>query len=91
MAATVAEAIGALDDLDAVETVEAVEAVEAVEDRNLDIATKVSALIAKLTAILQMHSESGEALRREETTMSTSAFCVGFQETSKSITSLTKV
>jgi hypothetical protein len=61
VAATVAEAMGVEDAVDTVDTVEAVEP---------ETATKVSAAIAKLTAILQMHAESGNALRREETTMS---------------------
>ena len=79
VAATVAEgeaeAVGAVDAVDAVEAVEA------------EIATRVSAPIAKLTAILQMHAESGNALRREETTMSAFASSAGSQATSKSIAS----
>jgi len=79
VAATVAEAVGAVDALDVVEAVEA------------EIVTRVSAPIAKLTAILQMHAESGNTLRREETTMSAFASSVGFQATSKSIASHTNV
>jgi hypothetical protein len=54
---------------------------------------KVSALIAKLTAILQMHAESANARRREETTEMMSAFAAsaGSQATSKSIASPTNV
>jgi len=66
----------------AVGAVDAVEAVEVVE-----AATRVSAPIAKLTAILQMHAESENALRREETTMSAFASSAGFQATSKLIVS----
>jgi len=79
VAATVAEAMGAVDAVDAVEAVEA------------EIATRVSAPIAKLTAILQMHAESGNALRREQTMMSAFASSAGFQATSKSIASPTNV
>ena len=79
VAATVAEAVGAVD------------AVEAVE---VEIITRVSAPIAKLTAILQMHAESRNALRREETaeeTTSSFANSVGSQVTSKSIASPTNI
>jgi len=67
------------------------EAVGAVEAIDAEIATRVSAPIAKLTAILQMHAESENALRREETTMSAFASSAGFQATSKSIASPTNV
>jgi hypothetical protein len=56
VAATMAKAMGVVDVVDTVESVE------------LETATKVSAPIAKLTVIMQMHAESGNALRREETT-----------------------
>jgi len=92
VAATVAEAeveaVGAVDAVDAVGAVEAVEAVEA------EIVTRVSAPIAKLTAILQMHAESGNAFRREETAEeTTSAFATsaGSQVTSKLIASPTNI
>jgi len=89
VAATVAEAqaeaLGAVDVVDAVDVVETVEVVEA------EIAKRVSAPIAKLTAIQQMHAESGNALRREETTMSAFASSAGSQVTSKSIASPTNV
>jgi len=85
MATTMAEAVGAVDAVDSVGVVEAVEVVEA------GIATTVSAPIAKLTAILQMHADSEKALRREETTMSVFAASAGFQATSKSIASPTNV
>jgi hypothetical protein len=81
-----AKAVGAVDAVDAVEAVDAVNAVEAVE-----AATRVSAPIAKLTVILQMHAESENALRREETMMSAFASSVGFQATSMSIVSPTNV
>jgi hypothetical protein len=55
--ATVAESEA--EAVDAEDTVDAVEVVE--------ITMRVSALIAKLTAILQMHAESGNVLKREET------------------------
>jgi len=83
VAATVAEA-----EVEAVGAVETVEAVEA------EIVTRVSAPIAKLTAIIQMHAESGKVLRREETAEeTTSAFATsaGSQVTSKSIASPTNV
>ena len=83
VAATVAEA-----EVEAVGAVETVEAVEA------EIVTRVSAPIAKLTAILQMHAESGNALRREETAEeTTSAFATsaGSQVTSKLIASPTNI
>ena len=89
VAATVAEAeaeaVGVADVVDAVDAVDMVEAVEP------ETATKVSAPIAKLTAILQMHAGSGNALRREETTMSAFASSAGSQVTSKSIASPTNV
>jgi len=84
VAATVVE-VEAEDAEDAVDAVDAVEAVEA------ESATRVSAPIAKLTAILQMHAESGNALRREETTMSTFACSAGSQATWKSTASPTNV
>jgi len=65
------------------------EAVGVVVAMEADIATRVSAPIEKLTAILQMHAESENALRREETTMSTFASSAGFQATAKSIASPT--
>jgi hypothetical protein len=89
VAATVAEAeaeaVGVVDAEDAVDVVEAVEP---------ETATKVSAPIAKLTAILQMHAGSGNAPRTEETTEeTTSAFAssAGSQVMSKSIASPTNV
>jgi hypothetical protein len=91
MAATVAEAVGAVDAVDAVDSVHAVEAVEAVEVVEAEIATRVSAPIAKLTATLQMHAESRNRLRREETTMSAFSSSAGSQATSKSIASPTNV
>ena len=58
--------------MDTVDTVDTVDTEEAVE---LETATKVSAPIAKVTAILPMHTGSGNAPRREETTeQTTSAF-----------------
>ena len=72
-------AVGAVDSVDAVDAVEA------------EIATSASAPIAKLTAILQMHAESGNVLRREETTISAFASSAGSQATSKSIASPTNV
>jgi len=80
VAATVAVAV--------VDTVDAVDTVEAVEPETVMI---VSAPIAKLTAILQMHAESGNVLRREETTMSAFVSSAGSQATSKSIVSPTNV
>jgi hypothetical protein len=56
-----------------------------------ETATKVSAPIAKLTAILQMHAESGNTLRREETPMSACVSSAGSQDMSKSIESPTYV
>jgi hypothetical protein len=82
VAVTVAEAVGVVDVVDAEDTVEVVEP---------ETATKVSAPTAKLTAILQMHAENANALRREETTetMSTFASSAGSQATSKLIASPT--
>jgi len=66
--------------------------VDAVDAEKAEIAmemgNRVSAPIAKLTAILQMHAENGNALRREETaekTMSAFATSAGSYATSKSI------
>jgi hypothetical protein len=80
-----AEAVGVEDAVDTVDTVDMVEAVELVT------VTKVSAPNPKLTTIRQMHAECGNALRREETTMSAFVSCVGSQATSKSIASPTNV
>jgi len=60
MTAPMAEALIAVDVVDVVDAVnaaEAVLAVEAVEAVDAAIATRVSAPIAKLTAILQMYAE----------------------------------
>jgi hypothetical protein len=75
--------------VDAEDTVDAVDAVNTVETVDPETVTKVSALIATLTAILQMHAESANARRREETTEMMSAFAsgAGSQATSKSIAS----
>jgi len=80
-----AKAIGAVDAVDAVDVMEMVEVVE------VEIVTRVSAPSAKLIAILQTHAESGNTLRREETTMSALASSAGSQVTSKSIASPTNV
>jgi hypothetical protein len=56
----------------------------------MDMGNRVSAPIAKLTAILQMHAENGNAIRREETAedmMSAFATSTGSQATSKWIAS----
>ena len=89
--ATVAEAeavgVGVVDAEDAEDAVNTVETVEP------ETVTKVSALIAQLTAILQMHAESANARRKEETTEMMSAFAssAGSQAMSKSIASPTNV
>ena len=54
-------------DVKAVAVMNTVDAVDAVEP---ETATKVSALIAKLTAIIQMQAENANALRMEETMIS---------------------
>jgi hypothetical protein len=82
-----AEAVG----VGVVDAEDAVDAVNTVETVDPEIVTKVSALIAILTAILQIHAESGNALRREETTMSAFASSAGSQATSKSTASPTNV
>jgi len=87
-------AVGMVDVVDAVDVEDAVDIVDTVEAVELETATKVSAPIAKLTAILQMHAGSGNAPRREETMEeTTSAFVssAGSQATSKSIASPTNV
>jgi len=83
-----AKAMGVVDAEDAVDVVDTVEAVEP------ETATKVSAPIAKLTAILQMYAGSRNAPRREETTektTSTFASSAGSQVMSKSFASPTNV
>jgi hypothetical protein len=57
-----AEAEDAVDAVNAVDTEKAVKAEIAT-----DMGNRVSAPIAKLTAILQMHTENRNALRRQET------------------------
>jgi len=64
MAATMAKVVGVV----VVVAEDAVDVVNTVETVDWETATTVSALIAKLTAILQMHAESANAPRREETT-----------------------
>jgi hypothetical protein len=95
MAATMteaeAEAVGVVDVVVAADAEDAVDTVDTVEAVELETATKVSAPIAKLAAVLQMHAESRNALRREETTMSKFVSSAGFQDTSKSIASPTSV
>ena len=84
-------AVGVVDAEEAEDAVHTVDTEEAVEP---ETATKVSAPIAKLTAILQMHAGSGNAPRREETAEeTTSAFAssAGSQVMSKSIASPTNV
>jgi len=87
-----AEAVG-MGVVDAEDAEDAVDAVNTVETVDPETATKVSALISKLTAMLQMHVESANARRREETTEMMSAFAssAGSQATSKSIASPTNV
>jgi hypothetical protein len=63
VAATVPEAMGMVDAEYMVAVVDTMDTVEAVEP---ETATKVCAPIATLTAILQMYTGSGNALRREE-------------------------
>ena len=77
--------------MDAVEAVDAVDAVDTVDMVDAEIAMKVSAPIAKLTARIQMHAESGNVLRREETTMSAFASSVGSHTMAKSIASPTNI
>ena len=98
MAATVAEAeaeavgmVDAEDMVDVEDTVDTVDMVDKEEAVELETAMKVSAPIAKLTAILQMHAESGNVLRREQTPMSAFVSSAGSQDTSKSIASPTNV
>jgi len=91
VAATLAEAdaVGMVDvehTVDAEHTVDTVDTEKAVE---LETATKVSAPIAKFPAILQMHTESRNALRREEILTNTFVSSAGSQDTSKSIASPT--
>jgi hypothetical protein len=76
---------------DAVDAVNAVDMEKAVKaETATDMGNSVSAPIAKLTAILQMHAEDGNALRRQETAeevMSTFTTSAGLQTISKSIVS----
>jgi len=93
-----AEAVGVVDAEDAEDAEDAVHTADTVEAVEPETAMKVSAPIAKLTAILQMHAGSGNAPRREETmeetteeTTSAFASSAGSQDMSKSITSPTNV
>jgi hypothetical protein len=72
-----------------VEPVAVVDAVDTVAAEELETATKVSARIAKLTIVLQMHAENTNALRGEETTMNAFASSAGSKATSRSIVSPT--
>jgi hypothetical protein len=92
-----AEAVGVVDmegTLDAHHAVDAVDMADTVEAVDLETCTKVSAPIAKLTAILQMHAGSRNEPRREETmkeTMGAFASVAGSQDMSKSIASPTNI
>jgi len=77
--------VDAVESVEAVDTVEAVEAVDAVEA--VEAATRVSAPIAKLSVILQLHTESENVLRRDETIMSAFDSSAGLKATSKWIAS----
>jgi len=68
----VGKAMGAVDTVAAVDVVEQVEA---------EIATRVSTPIAKLTAMLQMHTERGNVLRMKETMISRFVSSAGCQAT----------
>ena len=92
MAEAKGEALGVPGVVDVVDAMDMVEAVEP------ETATKVSAPIAKLTAILQMHAGSGNVLKREETMEETTqvtknafASIAGSQVMSKSIAYPTNV
>jgi hypothetical protein len=81
-------AMGVVDVMVPADAEDAVDTMKAVEP---ETAMKLSAPIAKLTAILQMHAESGNALRREETMMSRFVSSADSKDTSKSIASPTNV
>jgi len=78
MVATVAEAeavgVGMVDAEDGMDGMDALDTVNMVEIVDPETVTKVSAPIAKLTAILQMHAESATVRRREEMTEMMSEF-----------------
>jgi len=86
---TVTKAVGVVDPVDPVDPVDTVDTADTEQAAELEKATKVSAPIAQLTAILQMHAGSAYVLRREETTMSAFVSSVGSQDTSKLIVSPT--
>ena len=89
-----AKAVGVVDMVDAVDMEDTVDTVDTAEAVEPETVTKVSAPIAKLTAIRQMHSGIGSAPRREETTEETTsalASSAGSKEMSKSIESPTNV
>jgi len=86
-----AEAVGVADVEDPVDPVYLVDTVDRVEAVEPETAKEVSAPIAKLKAILQMHAESGNAHRREETMMSAFVSSAGSQDMWKSIASPTDV
>jgi len=93
-AVTVAEAVGRVDILagvDKVDTVDTMDMVDMEEAADTETVMKVGAPIAKMTAILQMHAESSNALRREETTMRAFVSSVRSQDMSMSIPSPTNV
>jgi hypothetical protein len=87
--ATVVEAVG----VGMVDVVDAVDPVNTVEMVDPETAMKVSVPITQLKAIQQMHAESTNVCRREETTEMMRAFAssAGSQATSTSITSPTNV
>ena len=91
MAEAEAEAVGMVDAEDVVDVEDTVDTVDTEEAVEPETATNLSAPIAKLTAILQMHAESGNALRREETPMRAFVSSPGSQDMSKSIASPTNV
>jgi len=94
-----AKAKDVVDAVDVGDVVDAVDEEKAVKaEIAMEIGNRVSAPIAKLTAVPQMHAGNGNALRREKTAeetanemMSTFVTSAGFQVTSKSIASPTNV
>lgn len=81
----------AVDSVDSVYSVDIVDVVDTVDAVELETALKACAPVATFSIILQMHAESGDVLRREETMLSTFVSSVASQDMSKSIISPTNV
>jgi hypothetical protein len=90
-AATISEAVGMVDVEDVGDAVDKVDMLDLIEAVEPETAMKVSAPITKLMDLQQMHGNSRNVPRWQQTTVSIFVCSVGLQDTSKSIESFTNV